>query len=96
MTCTELGLVHGDIIEIDGVHDKTVAENFRLPPNTKAIILTNDDYFRYMPSYLCGDPTHLAVVTEYREPFNIMILAKKKVSWRKIRHTEPVLKSDSF
>jgi hypothetical protein len=93
--CKELGLVHGDVIEIDGVNDQFMAENYKLPPKTRAIILANDDYFRYMPDYLCGDPEHLTVVTKYQEPFNILVLAKKKVSWKKVGHTTPVLKTDS-
>lgn len=86
--CEEIGLHHGDIIEIDGVHDEFMAKNFDLPSNIRAAILANDDYFANMPDYLCGDPKHLIVVTQKNEPFGILCLAKKKVSWRKVGHTD--------
>ena len=84
--CTELGLEIGDVIEADVILDKTVAEFYpQLRSGFKGIVVNNDDYFKHLPSMQSGDPTHLCVVWEDNDPINVLVLAQKKISWRRKR-----------
>jgi len=90
----ELGLERLDVIEIDQVHDATVAANYRLRSGTKCLIVPNDEYFealeidRERESMMVGDPKHLIAVAMVapgvQEPFGLMVLRNKQVSWRKV------------
>lgn len=85
-----LGLERLDLIEIDAVHDATVAANYRLRSGTRCIIVPNDEYFegleidRERESMMVGDPKHLIAVSDMNEPFGLMVLREKMVSWRKV------------
>jgi len=79
-----LGLEANDLVEIDSVEDPIVAYHYRLRPRARCVIVPHDEYFAHLPELLVGDPKHLIAVSDMNEPFSLVVLEKRYVTWRRL------------